>query len=86
MSTKQYPQRTCIVCRVKKDKRELSRLVQTDTGLQIDVSGKMNGRGAYVCSNPDCWERAASHSILAKSLRAEISDNDRIYLRQIKPE
>lgn len=82
MSTKQHPQRTCIVCRDKKDKRELTRLALSGTDLKIDVSGKMNGRGAYVCNNPDCWERAASQSILAKALRAEISENDRNYLRQ----
>ena len=85
MSSKLYPQRTCIVCREKMDKRDLSRLVRTDAGLQVDVSGKMNGRGAYVCNKPNCWERAVSQSILAKALRAEISENDRNYLRQIKP-
>ena len=86
MSTKLIPQRTCIVCREKKDKRDLSRLIITDTGLQVDVSGKMNGRGAYVCKSPDCWESAMSQSLLAKALRAEVSDDDRMYLRQIKPE
>lgn len=85
MSSKQHPQRTCIVCREKKDKRDLKRLVLTDTGLQHDVSGKISGRGAYVCHNPDCWERVVSQSILATALRAEISKNDRIFLRQIKP-
>lgn len=44
MSTKQHPQRTCIVCRDKKDKRELTRLALSGTDLKIDVSGKMNGR------------------------------------------
>lgn len=85
MSTKQRPQRTCAVCRAKTDKRELTRLVLTETGLCVDIKGKMNGRGAYLCSNPDCWERAASQSILAKALRAELSDDDRSYLRQMIP-
>jgi hypothetical protein len=85
MPTKQHPQRTCVTCREKKDKRLLIRLVLTDTGLQIDASGKMNGRGAYLCDAPDCWERAASSQILAKALRAEVSNDDRIYLRQIRP-
>jgi len=84
MTAKHQPQRTCVACREKKDKRELTRIVRTDTGLQIDRSGKMNGRGAYLCDSPTCWERAASTPILAKALRAEISDNDRLYLRQIK--
>lgn len=86
MSNKLHPQRTCIVCREKKDKRDLSRLIVTDTGLQLDVSGKLNGRGAYVCENPDCWDRVTSQSVLAKALRAEVSEDDRMYLRQIKPE
>lgn len=85
MSTKQHPQRTCVVCRTKKDKRELTRLVLTETGLCVDVKGKMSGRGAYLCDNPDCWERATSQSILAKALHAELSDDDRIYLRQMIP-
>ena len=84
MSAKRHPQRTCVVCREKKDKRALTRLVLTDTGLQIDESGKMRGRGAYLCDNPDCWERAVSSSVLAKALRAELSNDDRINLRQMK--
>ena len=85
MSTKKRPQRTCAVCRTKKDKRDLTRLVLTEIGLQVDVSGKMNGRGAYLCDDPDCWERATSSLILAKALRAEISNDDRMNLRQMKP-
>ena len=84
MAIKHQPQRTCVACRQKKDKHELTRVVATETGLQIDGSGKMNGRGAYLCSNTDCWERAASTPILAQALRAEISNNDRIVLRQMK--
>ena len=85
MATKQRPQRTCAVCRAKRDKRDLIRLVLTDGGLQVDLSGKMNGRGAYLCDDPDCWERAMSSSILAKALRTEISNDDRMNLRQMKP-
>jgi len=85
MSTKQHPQRTCVVCRTKQDKRDLTRLVLAETGLCVDVKGKMNGRGAYLCDNPDCWERAMSQSILAKALRAELNDDDRNYLRQMIP-
>lgn len=85
MSIKQHPQRTCVVCRTKLDKCELSRLVLTSNGLCVDTKGKMNGRGAYLCNRPGCWERAASQNILAKALRAEISNDDRIYLRQMIP-
>ena len=83
-SNKKRPQRTCIVCRDKKDKRDLIRLVLMESRLEVDMSGKMNGRGAYLCHNPNCWERAASTSILTQALRTEISEDDRMYLRQMK--
>jgi len=85
MHTKHQPQRTCVICREKKDKRSLTRIVQAESGLTIDRSGKMNGRGAYLCETPDCWDRAISSHILAKALRSEMNDDDRAYLRQIKP-
>lgn len=84
MTAKHQPQRTCVVCRDKMDKRQLMRIVLTDTGLQIDPSGKLNGRGAYLCDKETCRERAESTSILAKALRAEISDTERLILQQIK--
>ncbi len=84
MAAKHQPQRTCVVCRQKQNKRDLIRLVITDTGLKIDESGKASGRGAYLCDTSECWERASSTQILAKALRAEISDNDRMILRQMK--
>lgn len=85
MSNKKHPQRTCVVCREKRNKRDLTRLVMTTTGLCVDTTSKMNGRGAYLCEQSNCWEQAASQSILAKALRAELNDDDRMYLRQMKP-
>lgn len=85
MAGKHRPQRTCVVCREKKDKRGLTRFIIAGARLQIDESGKMNGRGAYLCSKSACWELAAARPLMAKALRAELSHNDRIYLRQMKP-
>lgn len=84
MTTKRHPQRTCVVCRQKKDKRDLTRIVLTETGLQLDGSGKLNGRGAYLCNAVACWEQAASTTVLAKALRTEMSNQDRLILRQMK--
>lgn len=85
MAGKHRPQRTCVVCREKKDKRGLTRLVIADAKLQIDESGKMNGRGAYLCGRPACWELAAARPLMDRALRVELSHDDRSYLRQMKP-
>jgi hypothetical protein len=79
---KHIPQRTCVVCREKDAKRELTRIVRTESGIQVDPKGKMNGRGAYLCDNPKCWERALSSDILAKALRTTLQEEDRMRLQQ----
>jgi uncharacterized protein len=82
---KHVPMRTCIVCRTKKDKRQLVRLVQTDTGVQVDPGGKMDGRGAYLCDQRSCWERAVNSNVLNKALRRALTDEDRKRLQQVIP-
>ena len=74
MMERKYPQRTCIGCRLTKDKKALIRIVRTPEGeILTDESGKMNGRGAYICPDPACLQKALSGKSLAKSLHAEIS-------------
>ncbi len=85
MPVKHKPQRSCVVCRLKTDKRDLIRLVIADGSLMIDESGKMNGRGAYLCQNKECWMKAAAHMQLSRALRRKLSDGDRDYLRQMTP-
>ncbi|MCS7071921.1 MAG: YlxR family protein [Anaerolinea sp.] len=79
---KHVPIRTCVVCREKAGKRTLVRLVRTESGIQIDPSGKMNGRGAYLCEQPGCWERAMTTDVLARALRTTLTDEDRERLRR----
>lgn len=58
MQNKKVPLRTCISCRESKDKRELIRIVRTPEGeYTLDLTGKMNGRGAYCCNSIECLER-----------------------------
>jgi len=85
MASKHRPQRSCVACRAKKDKRALTRLVFARGKLQIDESGKMNGRGAYLCADANCWSQAATRPILSKALRRDLSEDDRDYLRQMTP-
>jgi predicted RNA-binding protein YlxR (DUF448 family) len=80
---KTVPQRMCVVCRSKDNKRRLTRLVRTADGVVIDPTGKQNGRGAYLCDNPACHERAAISDILAKALRTELTDLDRQRIREV---
>lgn len=82
---KHVPQRTCCVCRTKDAKRQLTRIVRTDSGVQIDSTGKLNGRGAYLCDHPVCWDKAASSELLAKALRVPLSSEDRMRLQQAAP-
>lgn len=82
---KHIPIRTCVVCRTKEGKRSLIRVVRTGTGVQVDPSGKMNGRGAYLCDRRSCWERAVNTNILNQALRATLSDEDRNHLMQAMP-
>jgi predicted RNA-binding protein YlxR (DUF448 family) len=82
---KHIPQRTCVVCRTKDSKRGLTRLVRTEAGLVVDPSGKQNGRGAYLCDNLSCWQRAQETDILAKALRMTLEPEDRLRLQQAAP-
>jgi predicted RNA-binding protein YlxR (DUF448 family) len=77
-SKRRQPQRSCIACRQRFDKRALSRLVFTgDAGVVVDATGKRNGRGAYLCSAPGCWQKILQHpDILAAALKTELRAAD----------
>jgi hypothetical protein len=79
---KRIPIRMCAVCREKAGKRTFTRIVRTEDGIKIDLSGKMNGRGAYLCERPECWERAMKTDVLAKALKTTLTPEDREQLRQ----
>ena len=82
---KHVPIRTCVVCRERGDKRTLLRVVRTENGLQIDPGGKLDGRGAYLCDQKSCWERAITGSALNQALRMTLTDEDRQRLQQAIP-
>lgn len=78
---KHIPQRTCVGCREVIDKQKMIRIVRTDTGIQIDLSGKLPGRGAYLHDQPICWSSALKGR-LAHALKTELSENDRQILEE----
>ena len=72
---KKIPQRQCMGCRERKAKRELIRVVRlTDGTVSLDFSGKLNGRGAYICPNPACLQKAKKVKSLERSLEAEVPE------------
>jgi predicted RNA-binding protein YlxR (DUF448 family) len=78
------PQRTCAACRRTDAKRGLLRLVRDADGrVALDASGKRNGRGAYLCHRPACWEQALKRKGLERALRIEaLHPDDRATLEQ----
>lgn len=83
---KHIAQRTCVVCREVSEKRGLTRLVKTpDEGVVVDLTGKRNGRGAYLCDNPACWEQALHSDILNKALRVQLTNEDQERIKATMP-
>ena len=72
---KKIPQRQCMGCRERKAKREMIRVVRcTDGSVNLDFSGKLNGRGAYVCPDPECLKKALRSKALDRSLEVTIPE------------
>jgi predicted RNA-binding protein YlxR (DUF448 family) len=85
------PQRTCIVCRQVRPKRELIRVVRTPAGhIELDPTGKKSGRGAYLCARRSCWEPALHQGRLAREFEMSIPAEDlpalEAYLDSLPPE
>jgi len=77
---KKIPQRQCMGCRERKAKKELIRVVrETDGTVSLDFSGKRNGRGAYICPDPQCLKKAQKAKSLERSLEVPIPEE--VYLR-----
>ena len=70
---KKIPQRQCMGCRERRDKRDLIRVVRrTDGTVSLDFSGKMAGRGAYLCPKAECLKKAQKSRALDRSLEVTI--------------
>ncbi len=70
---KKLPMRMCVACREMRPKKELLRIVRTPEGeVLADESGRMNGRGAYLCRSADCLERAVKTRALDRALEAKV--------------
>ncbi len=73
MQPKKIPMRQCLGCREMKPKRELIRVVRSPEGeIALDFKGKANGRGAYVCPEPACLQKAIKGRALEKAFSQQI--------------
>lgn len=73
---KKMPQRTCMGCNVKKDKNEFIRIVKNKDGeINIDKTGKMPGRGAYLCDNVECLEKSMKTKRIDKVFETQIDQD-----------
>ena len=70
---KKIPMRMCVGCRQMKEKKEMIRVLRTQDGeFCIDTTGKKNGRGAYICKNPQCLQAAVKNHGLERSFKRRI--------------
>ena len=75
MADKKVPMRTCIACRTEKPKKELIRIVKSKDGeFFVDRTGKMNGRGAYLCEDPACAHKIIKKKLLKPAFGVDVPD------------
>lgn len=72
-SGKKIPMRKCVGCNEMKSKKEMIRILKTETeGVVVDRTGKQNGRGAYLCPSTECFKKAVKSKGLERSLKQAI--------------
>jgi len=73
---KKVPLRMCLGCQEMKPKKELIRIVKDkEDNISVDFTGKKSGRGAYICKNIDCFERARKGKRLQKAFETQIGED-----------
>ena len=80
---KKIPMRQCIGCGMMKEKKQLIRVVKTPEGeMTLDRSGRLNGRGAYICPSHECLEKAVKNKGLNRSFKMAVDADVIEKLRQ----
>ncbi len=79
---KKRPERSCVICREKSDKKQLLRIVKDKEGhIAYDPTGKAPGRGAYICTNEECLNAFFTKNVLARAFRQQV---DQETIQQIR--
>ncbi len=75
MKPKKVPMRMCVGCGEMKDKKQVLRVVKNKDGvISLDTTGKAQGRGAYLCADPECFKKARKNRRLERGLGMAIPD------------
>ena len=75
MKTRKIPMRMCVGCREMKPKKELIRVVRTsENEVKLDFTGRLNGRGAYICPDKSCLAKARKSKRIERAFECRISD------------
>ncbi len=75
MNNKTYPQRMCIGCREMKEKTDLIRVVKNKDGnISFDTTGKLPGRGAYVCKTRECLNKAVKNKGFERAFKSPLPE------------
>jgi predicted RNA-binding protein YlxR (DUF448 family) len=84
---KHVPQRMCVVCRQRFDKRRLTRVANTpEKGVIVDPTGKRNGRGAYLCDQVACWDEVISQPrSLEQALKTNVTPQELLQIAAFRP-
>lgn len=70
---KKQPERMCLGCQQMRVKRDLIRIVRSPEGeFSVDLTGKKSGRGAYICNDKDCFNKAVKERRFEKSFKSMI--------------
>ena len=81
---RQVPVRTCISCRCSSEKKKLIRVVRTSAGdIVVDKTGKLPGRGAYVCASEECLKNALKTNKINRALKCDIPEQIKNELQDI---
>lgn len=76
MQQKKVPMRKCIGCNESKQKKELVRIVRSPEGeISLDMTGKKSGRGAYICPNADCLNKARKSKRIDRILEIQVPES-----------
>lgn len=76
MKAKKIPMRRCVGCMESKPKRELIRIVASEGIPKIDLTGKANGRGIYLCPDTECLAKARKKKAIGRGLEIEIGEQE----------
>ncbi len=80
---KKIPLRKCVGCGEMKEKKEMIRVLKTpEDEIILDTTGRANGRGAYLCNNPECLKKAIKNKGLERSLKSHIPEEVSIRLQK----